>query len=173
MFENIPLLRTVARIEARPIAKEERRIGREEHIAEPAVESGAPPPLALETPSQKKVASRVILLFALVVLGILAHWFWGIGWEYLKDPGKGLHTGGWTVFWVRLGLSAIVAALTFAATYKKIDQSTSESWVPFLLAFQNGFFWESAFGTLVKSFQASGTIAASGTAESLALWLFS
>lgn len=173
MFENIPLLGTVARIESRPIVKEEPPIATEEHVAELGVAGGAPPPVHEEVPLQKKVDFKVVLLFALVVLGILAHWFWGIGWDYLKDPSKGFHAGGWAVFWVRLGLSFIVAALTFVTTYKKIDQNSSESWVPFLLAFQNGFFWEAAFGTLVKSFQPSGSAAAPGIAESLVSWLFS
>lgn len=92
---------------------------------------------------------EVLVLFILVIAGILAKWFWGIGWSYLRDPGAGLDFGSWTLFAVRLALSLIAAALTFMPIYNKINQPTGDSWVPYILAFQNGFFWESALDAVM------------------------
>ncbi len=103
---------------------------------------------------QTKAQQRIAILFLLVVLGILANWFWVIGWEYLANPSKGLNTGPLLAVGVRIALSFLAAALTFVSTYNKINQSTSESWVPYLLAFQNGFFWQAAFDTIARQFQA-------------------
>ena len=57
-------------------------------------------------------------------------------------------------FGVRVVLSLIIALLTFVPVYNKIGQSTSESWVPYTLAFQNGFFWHAAYNTIAKQFGA-------------------
>ncbi len=48
---------------------------------------------------------RVILLFVIVVLGILASWFWQIGWEYLSDTSKPLVLGPVLAIVVRVILS--------------------------------------------------------------------
>jgi len=45
-----------------------------------------------------------------------------------------------TMLAVRVALLLIAAGLTFIPTYNKIGQSTGDSWVPYFLAFQNGFF---------------------------------
>jgi len=88
-----------------------------------------------------------------VVFGIIVNWFWGIGWTYLADPSKGFAVGPALAVVVRIVLSFIAAALTFVPTYNKINQNTQESWVPYLLAFQNGFFWQAALDAVVKQFQ--------------------
>ena len=95
---------------------------------------------------------RIIGLFLLVVAGILANWFWNIGWAYLADPSKGLDIGPALAILVRIILSFIAATLTFIPTYNKISQPSEQSWVPYLLAFQNGFFWEAAFDAIAKQF---------------------
>jgi hypothetical protein len=92
---------------------------------------------------------RIAALFLVVVLGVLASWFWELGWAYLRDPSTGLYLGTTVEIGVRVVLSLIAAALTFVPTYNKIGQASSESWVPFFLAFQNGFFWEAAFDALI------------------------
>jgi len=104
------------------------------------------------TVTQKQANLRILLLFGLVVVGILANWFWGIGWQYLADPQKGFPLGSAPVIVIRVALSLIAAALTFVPVYKKINQNTSESWVPYLLAFQNGFFWQAALEAITKQF---------------------
>jgi hypothetical protein len=103
-------------------------------------------------PTKSKTNQRIFLLFLLVVLGILANWFWGIGWEYLAKPERGLILGPPLTVVVRIILSFFAAALTFVPTYNKINQSTSESWVPYLLAFQNGFFWQAALDAVARQF---------------------
>ncbi len=102
---------------------------------------------------ETKTKERIMTLFILVVLGILANWFWGIGWEYLANPDKGLAFGSALTIIVRIVLSFFAAALTFVPTYNKINQNTSESWVPYLLAFQNGFFWQAALDAIATQFQ--------------------
>jgi len=92
---------------------------------------------------------RILLMFVLLVFGILAKWFWDLGWTFLQNPDAGLDFGSWTVLAVRLGLSLIAGGLTFVPTYNKIGQASSESWVPYVLAFQNGFFWESALDAVL------------------------
>ena len=89
---------------------------------------------------------HVVILFGLVVTGILAKWFWGLGWVFLQDPAAGLPLGSWQTLLVRFVLALIAAGLTFVPTYNKIGQNTGESWV---LAFQNGFFWESALDAVL------------------------
>ena len=103
-------------------------------------------------PEKGKTQQRIFVLFLLVVSGILANWFWGIGWEYLANPEKGLILGPPLTIVVRIILSFFAAALTFVPTYNKINQSTSESWVPYLLAFQNGFFWQAALDAVARQF---------------------
>lgn len=63
---------------------------------------------------------HVVLLFLMLVAGIMASWFWSIGWEYLHDPGAGLLFGSPTEIAVRLVLGIIAAALTFIPVYKEI-----------------------------------------------------
>jgi hypothetical protein len=48
------------------------------------------------------------------------------------------------------GVLLIAGGLTFVPTYDKIDQVSSESRVPYVLACQNGFFRESALDALLK-----------------------
>ena len=75
----------------------------------------------------------------MLVAGIMASWFWSIGWEYLHDPSVGLLLGSPTEIAVRLALGIIAAALTFVPVYKEIAQAGGEMWVSYLVAFQNGF----------------------------------
>ena len=103
--------------------------------------------------SENETKASIIGLFLVVVIGILANWFWNVGWEYLRDSSKGLALGTLPVIVVRVILSFIAAALTFLPTYNKIGQTTEQSWVPYFLAFQNGFFWDAAFNAVVKQFQ--------------------
>ena len=95
---------------------------------------------------------HVVLLFLMLVAGIMASWFWSIGWEYLHDPSVGLEFGSPTEITVRLVLgitlaphcvqrsAGVAAALTFVPVYKEISQAGGEMWVSNLVAFQNGFF---------------------------------
>ena len=94
---------------------------------------------------------KIAILFLLVVLGILANWFWSIGWEYLSDPSVGLSFGPAPTILVRVILAFIAAALTFVPIYNKIGQTSEESWVPYFLAFQSGFFWEAALDAVVQA----------------------
>ena len=95
---------------------------------------------------------RVIVLFGIVVIGILASWFWGVGWEYLSDTSKPLVLGPFLAILVRVILSFIAAAVSFTSMYNKINQNTQESWVPYFLAFQNGFFWDAIFQGIAQTF---------------------
>ena len=97
---------------------------------------------------------QIIPLFAMLVVGIMSSWFWGVGWNYLHDPGAGLLIGSWSELGVRLLLGMIAAALTFVPVYKHITQNGAEIWVAYLLAFQNGFFWEAALDAVVSTFVA-------------------
>jgi hypothetical protein len=102
--------------------------------------------------TSKEARWRVIILFLIVVAGILANWFWGIGWEYLANPDEALQLGPPLAVVVRIVLSFFAGALTFAPTYAKINQNTKESWVPYLLAFQSGFFWQAALDAVARQF---------------------
>jgi hypothetical protein len=95
---------------------------------------------------------RILFLFLLVVVGILANWFWNLGWEYLSHPDAGLVLGSALEIAVRVFLAFIAAALTFVPTYNKIIEGTDLSWVPFFLAFQNGFFWEATLDVVIRQF---------------------
>jgi len=95
---------------------------------------------------------HVLLLFGMLVLGIVANWFWTVGWEYLNDPSAGLQLGSALEIAVRVVLGVIAAALTFVPAYREIAQAGGERWVAYLLAFQNGFFWEAAPDSVVRHF---------------------
>jgi hypothetical protein len=95
---------------------------------------------------------KIVALFLLVVLGILSNWFWSIGWDYLADTSVGFSLGPASAIVIRVILAFIAAALTFVPTYNKIGQTSEESWVPYFLAFQSGFFWEAALDAVVRSF---------------------
>jgi hypothetical protein len=41
---------------------------------------------------------------------------------------------------VRAALGIIAVALTFVPAYREIMKASSESWITYLVAFQNGFF---------------------------------
>ncbi len=92
------------------------------------------------------------LLFLMLIAGIMASWFWSIGWEYLHDPSVGLLLESPTEIAVRLALGIIAAALTFVPVYKEIAQAGGEMWVSYVVAFQNGFFWEAALDAVVRHF---------------------
>jgi len=47
---------------------------------------------------------------------------------------------------VQLFLSLIVAPLIFVPVYKLLDVNTSETWMIYSVAFQNGFFWRDILG---------------------------
>ena len=110
------------------------------------------PSIELEMPDNLnlRVNYRLIFLFAVVVSGILASWIWKIGWAYLKNPDEGLIIGSLLSIAVRFILSLIAAILIFKPTYEKINQSSSESWVPAFVAFQNGFLWQDIVDTIIK-----------------------
>jgi hypothetical protein len=95
---------------------------------------------------------KVLLLFGMLVLGILANWFWTVGWEYLTNPAAGLQLGTAVEIAVRVALGIIAAALTFVPAYREIAQAGGENWVAYLVAFQNGFFWEAALDAVVRHF---------------------
>jgi hypothetical protein len=96
-----------------------------------------------------------VVLFALVVLGILANAFWAAGWDYVRNPSAPLSIGPFRVVFVRVVLSTIAAALTFIPTYAKIAEDTAGAVTGYFLAFQSGFFWQSAFDAVVKQQGAS------------------
>ena len=110
------------------------------------------PPIELpEIPDLNlRVNYRLIFLFAVVVSGIMASWIWKIGWAYLKNPAEGLIIGSLLSIAVRFLLSLIAAILIFKPTYEKINQSSSESWIPPFIAFQNGFLWQDIVDTIIK-----------------------
>ena len=87
-------------------------------------------------PGKRSVAA----LYLLMVVGVLAHWVWSVGWEYLGDPAAGFPTQLPLMLGVRVVLAFIAAALTFVPTYNKIVVTDGLTWVPYFLAFQNGFF---------------------------------
>jgi hypothetical protein len=95
---------------------------------------------------------HVVLLFLMLVLGIMANWFWTIGWEFLRNPEEGLTFGTPLEILVRVVLGIIAAALTFVPVYREVTKEGAGSWVAYLLAFQNGFFWEAALDAVVRSF---------------------
>ena len=95
---------------------------------------------------------HVLALFAMLVAGILGNWFWTVGWAYLNDPSAGLRLGEPLEIGVRLALGVIAAALTFVPAYREIVSQGGETWVSYLLAFQNGFFWEAALDAVVRHF---------------------
>lgn len=101
--------------------------------------------------SRRTANLRVAVLFIVVVLGILASWFWDVGWKYLAAPEQGLNVGPVLAVIVRVILSFIAAAITFVSVYTKIDQNTEESWIPYFVAFQNGFFWDALFQSVAAS----------------------
>jgi hypothetical protein len=95
---------------------------------------------------------RVAFLFSIVVLGILSSWFWEVGWKYINNPTEPLFTGPGLIILVRVLLSFIIAGVTFSSMFTKINQSSSESWLPYFVAFQNGFFWDAIFQGISGSF---------------------
>jgi hypothetical protein len=95
---------------------------------------------------------RTFSLYLLMVAGVLAHWFWVLGWEFLREPHEPLLFGSPLSIAIRVLLAFIAAALTFVPTYNKISQGEGLSWVPYFLAFQNGFFWEAAMDAVVRQF---------------------
>jgi len=99
-------------------------------------------------------AFRVVGLFLLVVLGVVAAWFWDIGSAYLasEDPNKTFQWGTWADFGIRAGLAVVVALLTFPTIYEKVGKTTKDSWIAYFLAFQNGFFWQAVFEGVKNSF---------------------
>ncbi len=104
----------------------------------------------------KETKLRVGLLFLLVVLGILASWFWEIAWAYLANPESGLVTGSFLSIIVRVLLAFIIAALTFSNIYMAIKEKEGEQsaalFIFYLIAFQNGFFWDALLKTVQSSF---------------------
>lgn len=110
-------------------------------------ESGLERKGVARTDAEKAAVGRVIGLFVLVILGVLAAWFWDVGSAYLgsDDPNKVPQWGTLTELAVRFGLALIVACLTFPTIYEKIGKSTGDSWIAYFLAFQNGFFWQAVF----------------------------
>jgi hypothetical protein len=91
-----------------------------------------------------------LILFGIVALGIFGNWFWIVGWNYVKNPSAPNQIGPWQAVVVRLFLCLIAAALTFVPTYDKLDQNTRQSLVAYLVAFQMGFFWQSAFHAVIN-----------------------
>jgi hypothetical protein len=86
---------------------------------------------------------KLLVLFFAVFAGILASWFWPVAWNFLADESQGLQLGTPLGFAVRVAVSLIAAALTFAPIYSKVENTGLA--VAFFIAFQNGFFWESMF----------------------------
>ena len=100
--------------------------------------------------------SRVAILFLILVLGILASWFWEIGWQYIAEPQNGLQFGPLPAFLVRVVLAFIIAAITFLSAYGQINKPSAESWVAYFVAFQSGFFWDAIFRSVTASFTSGG-----------------
>jgi hypothetical protein len=109
------------------------------------------PPLTFPPPAVLPTAEVApLILFGLVALGVFANWFWGFGWEYVRNPDKPLSSHRWSVVAVRFVLSLIAALLTFIPTYSRLDQAAQDSLIGFLVAFQTGFFWQAALDAIVK-----------------------
>lgn len=114
--------------------------------------SGADPAVLPKYLGISTSKGRVAALYLLMVVGVMAHWFWSAGWGYLGDPAGGLQLGSGLMILVRFLLALIASALTFVPTYNKISKPDGLDWVPYFLAFQNGFFWEAALETVVSQF---------------------
>lgn len=53
----------------------------------------------------------------------------------------------------RLIVSFIAAGLSFNTIYTKVNQNSTESWTPYVLAFQNGFFWDAIIKNVTATYQ--------------------
>lgn len=96
---------------------------------------------------------NVFALFLLTASGILAQWFWVIGWKFVTQPERGLQFGSLKVVLVRIFLSLVATALMFIPIYNQALQQQGAGWMPYLLTFQAGFAWHSAFDTVIKQMQ--------------------
>lgn len=102
---------------------------------------------------QSDPSRRRIWAFSSIVVGILANWFWHAAWAYLADPTQPFFVEPLYTIPVRFLLSLCIAALTFLPVYQKIYRLHTEDWVICFLAFQNGFFWQSAFYGVMQHFR--------------------
>jgi hypothetical protein len=74
-------------------------------------------------------------------------------WAYLADPTQPFLASAFHTIPVRLILSLCIAALTFLPVYQKLYHLPTEDWVVCFLAFQYGFFWQSAFYGVMQHFR--------------------
>ncbi len=105
--------------------------------------------------SEKVARSNLIKIFVCVFLGILASFLY----EYLLKliPNPSAVPFNPTLFIVELLLSFIVAPLIFVPIYKLLDVNTSETWMIYFVAFQNGFVWRDILGGGVNGAAAAGS----------------
>lgn len=118
---------------------------------------------------------RVVLLFVVVLAGIFFSWIYPNVAAVARDEAD-WDLGGLDVIIARVVISGVFAAVTFIPIYHKINeetkkQSATESWAPWLIAFQTGFFWQALFdGISVNSGQL--TTPEPGSAATIFLALF-
>ena len=84
--------------------------------------------------------------------GISLNWYWTVGWEYLTNLSAGLQFGEAFEIGVWLAMGVIAGALTFVQAYKEIVSQGGETWMPYLVAFNNGFFREAALDAVMRHF---------------------
>src|SRR4051812_42173281 len=89
-----------------------------------------------------KARGRVAGLFGMVVLGILAKSFFDTFGGYLRTSHVAVDPPGFGEVAVRVVLALIIAGVTFTSIYSKVNQATSQTNLPYVLAFQSGFFWQ-------------------------------
>ena len=107
--------------------------------------------------SEKAAQLNVFKIFVCVFLGIVASFVY----EYLLKliPNPSAEPFNPVLFIVQLLLSLIVAPLIFVPVYKLLDVNTSETWMIYCVAFQNGFVWRDILGGGVSA----GAAAAAGS----------
>jgi len=94
--------------------------------------------------SEKAAQMNVVKIFICVFLGIVASFVYEYLLKLMPDPSAEAFNP--VLFIVQLLLSLIVAPLIFVSVYKLLDVNTSETWMIYFVAFQNGFFWRDILG---------------------------
>ena len=93
---------------------------------------------------------RVVILFVIVIIGIMASWAWEVLWTYVKDPSKPLAVS-LTMVLVRFIIALIAGAVTFRQMYLMIDQASTANGVQYMVAFENGFLYDATLKTVTAS----------------------
>jgi len=104
--------------------------------------------------SEKAAQFNLVILFFCVFLGIFFSFLYEFLTKYIADPSKVVFNS--SIFIAQLLLSLIVVPIIFLSIYKLLDVNTSETWMIYFVAFQNGYFWKDLLGKGVGA--AAGSI---------------